>query len=123
MDSYFKALANVLKKFENDTQVQYHAFYSILNFIATVEIKMDDKQPKLEYDCSEEQFVNQISKLKINQLDYYTLTFCLIQSGLLRLILDVPMKADEEVMRIKMKLVTTMLFKPLQNRNIIIKSV
>ena len=42
LDNYFKALASILKKFENDTQVQYHAFYSILNFISTMEINMDE---------------------------------------------------------------------------------
>ena len=55
--------------------------------------------------------------MKVDQLDYSTLTVCLMKSDLLRLILEMSQQqADEELMRVKMKLVITLLFKAHKKR-------
>ena len=58
--------------------------------------------------------------MRVNQLDYSTLSICLMKSDLLRLILDMPhQQADEDLMRVKMKLVITLLFKAHRKREFI----
>ena len=58
--------------------------------------------------------------MRVSQLDYSTLSICLMKSDLLRLILDMShQQADEDLMRVKMKLVITLLFKAHKKREFI----
>ena len=47
----------------------------------------------------------------------------MIKTDLLRLVLEIPKNADDELMRIKTRLIITLLFKPLRNKNLIMEGV
>ena len=112
--SYFNSLANIIQKF-NDPQASYFALYSVLNFIYAVTLKKSEqliltakKKDKLKEDTQ---------KMRITDLDYRILTACLVKSNLLRLALVQPHQCtDEDLMRISMKLLITIVFKAHNSR-------
>ena len=96
--------------------------YSLQNFISTVDIQRSEMPEKSNQSASDG-LLNMLANLQVQQLDSIALTTCLVKSDLLRLVLEMPQNADDELMRIKTRLIITLLFKPLRNKSLIIESV
>ena len=115
--SFFKSLAKIINVYQ-DNQASYFALYTIFNFIYEVDLRAPNMSGRPLPSMSNNFNATDMEELTLVHLDFQLLTSCLIKSDILKLCLMQPAhpNADEDLMRISLKLVITIVFKSQRKR-------